>query len=183
MIDAHVAVDVQKPHECAARVDTQLSELGAEAFGPTVGRESRELAADRLDLGRAVEPEDAAQHLGVVFLERFGTLDAPQRHQEQGEERCAQAVEGRTDVAVELVRALKQTAGHEHGDRHEHAGAGHGVGGAEQGARVVQIPAGREQPVQGAVHGIDVQAHGEGGGFVAVRSVRRFLGLAARRRG
>ena len=66
VIGAHVAVDVEEAHEVAALLDAQTRQLRAELLGLVVAGQARELPAQGLDLGRAVEPEHAAEGLRVV---------------------------------------------------------------------------------------------------------------------
>jgi len=64
VIHAHVAVDVEEAQGRAVDVDAALGERAAEGGGTAGGGKTRELAAQRLDLGRAIQAEDAAQIRG-----------------------------------------------------------------------------------------------------------------------
>jgi len=110
MIGAHVAIDVQEAHEMSALIDAQTRKLRTELLGAVVRRQTREPASQRLHLRRPVEPEQSAEHGRVSLLEMLGPLDAQQRHEQERQQRRAQAVEGRTDVTVELVADPKQPA-------------------------------------------------------------------------
>src|SRR5437016_3763342 len=78
-------------------------------FGIGASRPSHgEPAPQRLDFRRSVEPEEPAERGRVSLLEMFGPLDAEQRHEQERQQRRAQAIEGRTDVTVELAADPKQ---------------------------------------------------------------------------
>src|ERR1700676_4878848 len=75
--------------------------------------DAAELAPEGLDLGCPVQPQQSTQGRWVTLFELLGTLDTQQRHQEQCQQRRAQAVEGRTDFTVELASDLHQSAVHQ----------------------------------------------------------------------
>ena len=91
----------------------------------------RELAADGLYLRGSVEPEHATEELRVMFLQRLGTLDAPQRHQQEGQQRGAQSVEGRSDLAVDLGCNLEDAAGRQQRHRAQYPRTRHGPAAGE----------------------------------------------------
>src|SRR5262249_1884667 len=101
VIGAHMAVDVQKPHEMSAPIDTQARKLRAQLLSAMVRRQASEPAPQRLHFRRAVEPEQPAEGGRISFLELLGPLDTEQRHEQEGQQRCPQAIEGRTDLTVE----------------------------------------------------------------------------------
>jgi len=103
-----MAVNVQKPHEMSALIDTPTRKLRTQLLGAMVRREAGEPAPQRLDFRRSVEPEESAERGRVSLLEMFGPLDAEQRHEQERQQRRAQAIEGRTDVTVELAADPKQ---------------------------------------------------------------------------
>ena len=74
-----MAVNVQKPHEMSALIDTQPRKLRTQLLGAMVRREAGEPPPQRLHLRRSVEPEEAAERGRVSFLEMLGPLDAEQR--------------------------------------------------------------------------------------------------------
>jgi hypothetical protein len=71
-----MAVDVQKPHEMSALIDTQTRQLRAQLLGAMVCRQAGQLAPQRLHLRRSVEPEEPAERGRVAFFEMLGPLDA-----------------------------------------------------------------------------------------------------------
>src|SRR5947209_4341966 len=110
MIGAHMAVNVQKPHEMSALIDTQTRKLRAQLLGAMVRREAGEPTPQGLHFRRSVEPKQSAERGRVSFLEMLGPLDAEQRHEQECQQRRAQAIEGRTDFTVELAADPKQPA-------------------------------------------------------------------------
>src|SRR5215469_17996659 len=96
VIGAHMAVDVQKSHELSAPIDAQARQLRAQLLGAMVRRQATEPTPQRLHFRRAVEPKKSAEGRWVSFLEMLGPLDAEQRHEQEGQQRCPQAIEGRT---------------------------------------------------------------------------------------
>src|SRR5258708_19514097 len=105
-----MAVNVQNPHEMSALIDTQTRKLRAQLLGEMVRREAGEPAPQRLHFRRSVEPEESAERGRVSFLEMLGPLDAEQRHEQERQQRRAQAIERRTDFTVELATDPKQPA-------------------------------------------------------------------------
>ena len=71
-----MAVHVEETHLFAALIHPLLGQLIAESFGPMVGGQASELAPNGLDLGRAVQTDDASQCCRISLLKRLGTLDA-----------------------------------------------------------------------------------------------------------
>src|SRR5215468_3668729 len=110
MIGAHVAINVQEPHEMSALTDTHTRKLGAKLLSAMPRGEAREPAPQRLHFRRAVEPEEPAECGRVAFLELLGPLDAEQRHEQERQQRRTQTIEGRTDLTVELATDPKQPA-------------------------------------------------------------------------
>src|SRR6202162_3270351 len=105
-----MAVDVQEPHEMSALIDTQTRKLRAQLLGAMACREAGEPPPQRLHFRRSVEPEESAERGRVSFLEMLWPLDAQQRHEQERQQRRAQAIEGRTDFTVELAANPKQPA-------------------------------------------------------------------------
>src|SRR6266536_5889878 len=105
-----MAINVQKPHEMSALIDTQARKLRAQLLGAMVRREAGEPAPQRLHFRRSVEPEESAERGRVAFLEMLRPLDVQQRHEQERQQRRTQAIEGRTDFTVELAADPKQPA-------------------------------------------------------------------------
>ena len=110
-----MAINVQKPHEMSALIDTQTRKLRAQLLGAMVRREAGEPPPQRLHLRRSVEPEEAAERGRVSFLEMLGPLDAEQRHEQERQQRRAQAIERRTDFTVELALIQSSPLSSKHG--------------------------------------------------------------------
>src|SRR5882762_4672031 len=119
-----MTVNVQKPHEMAALIDTQTGKLRAQLLGAMVRREAGEPAPQRLHFRRSVEPEEPAERGRVSFLEMLGPLDAQQRHEQERQQGRAQAIKGRTDFTVELAADPKQPALDQTRESEQHAGTG-----------------------------------------------------------
>src|SRR5438034_6802788 len=119
-----MAVNVQKSHEMSALIDTQARKLRAQLLGAMVRREAGEPAPQRLHFRRPVEPEQPAERGRVSFLEMLGPLDAQQRHEQQRQQRRAQAIERRTDLTIELAADPKQPALEQTRQREQDAGTG-----------------------------------------------------------
>jgi hypothetical protein len=79
------------------------------------GGQTGELPTDGLDFRRPVESQHAAEILRRALLETLGPLDAKQRHQDEGDQSRAKAVEGRSDIGVDLVSAFEYAAGEDRG--------------------------------------------------------------------
>jgi hypothetical protein len=75
VVGANVAVDVEEAHRIAEVADATLRESAAELGGTAEPGEPRQLAPQGLHLGRAIEPEQAAEVGRRVLLERLGALD------------------------------------------------------------------------------------------------------------
>src|SRR5215475_10359397 len=105
-----MAVNVQEPHEMPALIDTQPRQLRPQLLGAMVRREAGKPAPQRLDFRGSVEPQQSAERGRVAFLKMLGPLDTQQRHEQERQQRCAQAIERRTDLTVELAADPKQSA-------------------------------------------------------------------------
>ena len=75
MISAHMAINVQEPHEMSALIDTHTRKLCAQLLGAMMRGEASEPAPQRLHFRRAVEPEQPAERGRVAFLQMLGPLD------------------------------------------------------------------------------------------------------------
>src|SRR5215471_10706863 len=94
----------------SALIDTQTREFCAQLLGAMACRQAGEPSPQRLHFRRPVEPEQPAKCGGVALLEMLGPLDPQQRHEEECQQRRAQAIKGRTDLTVEFAADLKQSA-------------------------------------------------------------------------
>jgi hypothetical protein len=93
-----------------ALIDTESRRLRAQLLGAMLRREAGEPAPQRLHFRCSVEPKESSEPGRVSFLEMFGPLDAQQRHEQEHQQRRAQAVERRTNLTVELAADPKQPA-------------------------------------------------------------------------
>ena len=71
-----MAVNVQKPHEMSAPIDTHTRKLRAELLGAMVRRKAAQAPPQRLHLRGAVETEEPAERGRVFLLKMLGALDA-----------------------------------------------------------------------------------------------------------
>src|SRR6516225_10201199 len=94
----------------SALIDTQTREFCAQLLGAMACRQASEPSPQRLDFRRPVEPKQPAKRGGVALLEMLGPLDPQQRHEEECQQRRAQAIKGRTDLTVEFAAGPKQPA-------------------------------------------------------------------------
>src|SRR5881409_30338 len=113
-----------------------------------------------------------------MFLEAFGTLDAPERHQEERQDRRAQSVESGADTAVDLTSTLEDPALDEGRHCQEDSCTGHARPRAEKRRRIINEPQVREETIGAAVGGILIQGERQGlfrggwkSGQVWVRSI------------
>ena len=113
VVHPHMPVGVEHPHGCASHLDTSFGQRPTQFNRPVVRRQSGELASERLDLGRAVQTDDAAEFTGRMLLERLGALDPQQRQEKHRKDGGAQAIEGGSDMAIGLAGDLEDAAADE----------------------------------------------------------------------
>jgi hypothetical protein len=165
-----MAVDVQEPHEMSALIDTQTRKLRAQLLGAMVCREAGEPAPQRLHLRRAVEPEEPAERGRVAFLEMLGPLDAQQRHEQERQQGRAQAIEGRTDLTVELAADPKQPALDQARESEQDADTGNRGPLAKERCGIIEQPQMGELPIEAAIARVAVEAHRHRFGVVLSRA-------------
>src|SRR5262245_56158319 len=110
MIGAHMAVNVQEPHETPALIDAPTRKLRAQLLGTMLRREAGEPAPQGLHFRRAVEPEEAPKCRRVSFLDLAGPPDTQPRREQKHQHRQSQTIEGGTHATVELAADPKQPA-------------------------------------------------------------------------
>src|ERR1700692_3666696 len=154
-----MAVNIQKPYEMSALIDTQTRKLRAQLLGAMVRREAGEPAPQRLHFRRSVEPEESAERGRISFLEMLGPLDAQQRHEQERQQRRAQAIEGRTDVTVELAADPKQPALDQTRESEQDADTGNRGPLAEERCGIVEQPQMSELPIEGPIARVAGEAH------------------------
>ena len=76
MIGAHMTIDVKEAEHVAMFSDTLLRDLLTECVAAFACRQLGQLAAQDLDFRHAVQPYNAAQFPGGIFLERLRAWDA-----------------------------------------------------------------------------------------------------------
>src|SRR5712692_2934224 len=154
-----MAVNVQKPHEMSALIDTQTRKPRAQLLGAMVRREAGEPAPQRLYFRRSVEPEESAEGGRVSFLEMLGPLDAEQRHEQERQQRRAQAIERRTDFTVELAADPKQPALDQTREREQDANTGNRGPLAKERCGIIEQPQMGELPIERSIARVAVEAH------------------------
>src|ERR1700684_881667 len=154
-----MAVDVQEPHEMSALIDTQTRKLRAQLLGAMVCREAGEPAPQRLHLRRAVEPEEPAEHGRGAFLEMLGPLDGPPRPEQERQQGRAQAIEGRTDLTVELAADPKQPALDQARESEQDADTRNRGPLAKERCGIIEQPQMGELPIEAAIARVAVEAH------------------------
>ena len=86
-------------------------------------------------------------------------MTAQQRHEQQRQQRRAQAIEGRTNLAIEPAADPEQPALDQAGKRQQHADAGHRGPLAKQRGRIIEQPQMGELPIEAAIARVAVEAH------------------------
>src|SRR6516164_7067924 len=133
----------------SALIDTQARKLCAQLLGAMACRQAGEPPPQRLHFRRPVEPEQPAKRGGVALLEMLGPLDPQQRHEEECQQRRAQAIKGRTDLTVEFAADLKQSAPDQAWKRQQDTNSGNRGPLAKQRCGTIQQPQTGEQPIEG----------------------------------
>src|ERR1700745_805441 len=83
MIGAHMAINVQEPHEMSAPIDAHARKLCAKLLGAMARGQTGEPAPQRFHFRRAVEPKQPAERSWIPLLEMFGPLYPEQRHKHE----------------------------------------------------------------------------------------------------
>ncbi len=157
VIGAHVAIDIQEPHQLAASGHAHPSQLRAHLLGAMMGGETAERPPEGLDLGRPVKPEESAEGGRIALLELLGALHAQQRHQEQRQQRRAQSVEGGPDSPVELTRDAQHSAVHQERYGQQCAEARYPLTVTEHRCRILEQSQIRHLPIAGSIARVLVQ--------------------------
>jgi hypothetical protein len=125
-----------------------VGQLVPEHLGLPSRSQPRELAPQGLDLRRTVQPQQAAQVRGRVLLEPLRSLDAQERHEQQGQHRGPQAVEGRAEVPIDLLGYRDDAAVDQRRNRQQHPSAGDAAAGHEARVRVLEQAEPGQQSVE-----------------------------------
>src|SRR5712692_1393564 len=146
-----MTINVQKPHEMSALVDTQTCKLRAQLLGAMMRRQAGEPPPQCLHFRRAIEPEQSAERSRIAFLEMLGPLDAQQRHEQERQQRRAQAIERRTDFTVELAADPKQPALEQTREREQDTDTGNRGPLAKQRCGIIEQPQVGELPIERSI--------------------------------
>src|SRR5207237_9723386 len=76
MISANMTIDVEEAEHVAMFSDAPLRDLLTECLAAFACRQLRQLAAQGLDFRHAVQPHNAAQFPGGIFLQRLRAWDS-----------------------------------------------------------------------------------------------------------
>jgi len=76
VIGAHMAVNVQKPHEMSAPIDAPTRKFRSQLLGTMLRGEAGKPASQRLHFRGTIEPEESAERRRVFLFELLGPLDA-----------------------------------------------------------------------------------------------------------
>jgi len=172
VVDPDVPVDVEEAQGVAPGLRPQARQFPAEALRALQLRHALQLVPQRFYLRGPVQPHQPPQLGRDMLLEPLGTLDAQQGHEQEDQEGGTQAVEGRTDGAVDLPGCGQHAATEQDGQGHQHAGPRDPQAGLKQGPGVIQRPQARQDAVEAAVGGVPVQ--GGRTGFWKLRLRRGF---------
>jgi len=138
-------------------IDAQTCQFCAQWLGALVGGEPAELTPEGLHFRHSIKPQQSSQRGRVVFLQMLRTLNAQQRHEQQREQACAQAIEGRADFTIELAADPQQPAFHQswEGKQHTHPGDARAV--TEQRCGIIEHPQMGELPIDAAIARVAIQ--------------------------
>ncbi len=99
------------------------SQRASEGGGSPHGRQARELTPQRFDLECPIQAQQTPEIVRRVFLQPLRALDAQERHQQEGDPRRAQPVEGGPEAPVDVPGEGEDATVHEGRQGAQHAGA------------------------------------------------------------
>src|SRR6516165_5587216 len=100
----------------------------------------------------------------------FGSLDAQQRHEQERQQRRAQAIEGRTDATIELAADLKEPAIYQARESQQNAGTWNRGPLSKQRCCIIEQSEIGELPIERPIFSVSIEAHRYP--LVVVRSLR-----------
>jgi hypothetical protein len=100
----------------------------------------------------------------------LGPLDAQQRHEQERQQGRAQAIEGRTDLTVELAADPKQPALDQARESEQDADTGNRGPLAKERCGIIEQPQMGELPIEAAIARVAVEAHRHRFGVVLSRA-------------
>jgi hypothetical protein len=122
-------------------------------------RKAGKPAPQRLHFRCTVEPEEPAERGRVSFLEMLRPLDAQQRHEQECQQRRAQAIECWTNLAIELAADPKQPALDQTRQREQHSDTRNRGPLTKQRCGIIEQSQMGELPIQASIARIAVEAH------------------------
>src|ERR1700756_1704898 len=160
MIGAHMAINVQEPHEMSAPIDAHARKLCAKLLGAMARGQTGEPAPQLFHSRRAVEPKQPAEPSWIPLLEMFGPLYPQQRHKQERQQRRAQTIESRANLTVELAADPQQPALDQARQSQQDAGSRNRGSITKQRCGILQQPEIGELPIEGSVARVAIQALG-----------------------
>ena len=158
VVNPHVTVGVEETQGGSAQGNPLLGQSLAELNGPSGGGQTCQLAPQRFDFRRPVQPQHSAQVLGRIFLETLRTFDSPERHEQERKQAGAQSVKGRPKAAIDFLRALENAAGRQDRQGQENSSPWNRSGSTKQRRRILQQAQTRQQSVTAPMARIGVVA-------------------------
>ena len=158
MIDADVAIDIEKTKRPAVFCDAALRQLAAQQFGAIHCGKACELSPQCFHLRCSVKTDDSTQIGRGMLLQSFGTFDSHERQKDEGNHRCPQTVEGGTDASIYLTCNREEAACFQSRDGEEDTGSRDAGSRGEQWWRVIEKTQGGKESIQNTIQGITIEA-------------------------
>ena len=155
-----MAIDIEEAHHAASLGDAAPGQLAAEFLAGLPGRQARQFAAQRLDLGQTIQSNDAAETAGGILFQRLRAGDAQQRQQNVGHQRGPQSIEGRPNRAVDPAGYRQDITGDKSRDGQQHARPGKILGGSEYRSGIFDQSHRGQEAVHRPVQRIGIAADG-----------------------
>src|SRR5947208_5965515 len=103
VVDADVAIDVEKTERATALGNTPAHQLTPELLGSLLASQASELTAQGFHLGSSVQTNYSTQIGRRKLLECLGTVDPQKCKQDKYHDGCPQPIESRTDTLVDFA--------------------------------------------------------------------------------
>ena len=147
VIGAHVAVHVEHPAGLGVGGYVAPGQRRHQLVGPAGAGQALEAPAQRLDLRRPVEAEQAADVDGVEAGQPLGSGLAHQRGEHHGQHQGAKAVEGGLGLVVDLLSTGHQSGGRQRGQDQQRPGHGQRRSLADHRRGLGQLASARRLPL------------------------------------
>jgi hypothetical protein len=161
MIDADVAINIEKTKRPAVFYDAALRQLAPQQFSTVPSGKACELSPQCFHLWCSVKADYATEIGRRMLLQSFGTLDSHERQKDEGNHRCPQTVKGGTNASIDLPCDLDKATRHQSWDGEQHTSSGDaGSRGEEWGCVIEKSQSGKE-PIQSPIQWITIEASRE----------------------